>query len=304
MNRILWATLLSVVVGAGVAAALAQEAEDDFHRGISLYEQGKLAEAKAAFEAVLQETPEDAVVLTWCGTAALQLGAMPDAIDYLKQALAQDSKSAVAHNNLGNAYAATGQLPQAEEAYRAAIVISPDYFDAHYNLANLKARQDDYDTAYNEYSRALKIRDDADAHINFGHALQQCGETAKAIREYEAAREIAPENVAVLTSLGSLYLRSQHDEAAADAYAEALKLEPDLAEAHLGAGTALHNLGKYPAAAEHLQKAADAAQDDFVAFYNLGLALAAQSKYAEAEAAYRSALAVQPLDANCQTNLG
>ena len=69
---LVWFCCLLVLAGS-VAVAAQPAGQDDFHRGISLYEQGQLTEAKVAFQAALQVTPEDPVVLTWCGTIALQL---------------------------------------------------------------------------------------------------------------------------------------------------------------------------------------------------------------------------------------
>jgi len=110
MNRSAAVVLFSLMLV--VSISLNALAQDDFHRGISLYEEGKLAEAKAAFESALQATPEDSVVLTWCGTVALELDQIPAATEYLEQAVAQDAESQVAHNNLGNAYAAAGRLEE------------------------------------------------------------------------------------------------------------------------------------------------------------------------------------------------
>jgi Flp pilus assembly protein TadD len=51
----------------------------------------------------------------------------------------------------------------------------------------------DVDRAIAQYEKALTLRpEDPNAHYNLGVALQEKGETERAAREYEKAREFEP----------------------------------------------------------------------------------------------------------------
>lgn len=100
----------------------------------------------------------------------------------------------------------------------------------------------------------------AEAHINWGNALQTLGRTQAAVAHYQ----------------------------------EALKIEPDFAEAHYNWGYALNALGRTQEAVMHYQEALRIKPDYVDAHVNLGNALAAQGRLSEAAAHYQHALRLKP----------
>lgn len=90
---------------------------------------------------------------------------------------------------------------------------------------------------------------------------------------------------------------------AKDAYARALRADPEHADAHVNLGRILHEEGAPAAAEPHYRAALEARPDHETAAYNLGVALEDLGRVDEAVAAYRRALALDPDNADAHFNL-
>jgi Flp pilus assembly protein TadD len=103
-----------------------------------------------------------------------------------------------------------------------------------------------------------------------------------------------------------LGLREQGKSAAVvgAAHRKAIQLKPDLAEAHDELGTALSAQGKLAEAEAAHRKAIQLKPSLAVAHNSLGICLACQGKLADAEAAFRKAVQLRPDSAKAQANLG
>ena len=100
-----------------------------------------------------------------------------------------------------------------------------------------------------------------------------------------------------------LWQRGAREDAVA-AYASAVALDPDNADARNNLGNALVELGRSEAAIPHLAEALALRPDHAPAHYNLGNALVAAGRGAEAEERFRSALRLDPRHAGALNNLG
>lgn len=93
--------------------------------------------------------------------------------------------------------------------------------------------------------------DNVYAHYNLGLLAQDAGKDALAIKQYDAALKTDPKFTSALYNKG-IVLETSDLEAAVEAYRRALKIEPDLAAAHMRLGFALLHLGKTDEAEDHL----------------------------------------------------
>ncbi len=91
--------------------------------------------------------------------------------------------------------------------------------------------------------------------------------------------------------------------AAKEAYARALALVPEHADAHLNLGRLLHEDGDARAAARHYQQALILRPDDAIALYNLGVAFHDLGQPQAAVEAYEQALIADPDCADAHFNL-
>jgi tetratricopeptide (TPR) repeat protein len=130
-------------------------------RGLALYDQGRFAEAAAAFEESLSRA-EDAGTRTNLANALRRLGRSDEAFDEYLRALQRDPRVAQAWYGLGNLLRDDRRdLHSAVDAWRRAIEADPRY---------------------------------AEAHANLGAALLDLGDAAGAAAELEAALSLAPES--------------------------------------------------------------------------------------------------------------
>ena len=120
-----------------------------------------------------------------------------------------------------------------------------------------------------------------------------------------------PGQARALLEKGKQLYREDNDAAAAEAFQQAIQLDPDLAEAHFRLGLSYEALDKadeaeseYKKAVESYREYLDEHPDDFEAHYNLGQAYANLHRYSEAIREYRQAIRFRDGDADIYFDLG
>ncbi len=115
----------------------------------------------------------------------------------------------------------------------------------------------------------------------------------------------------VLLEQGKEFYRTDQDDKAADAFEQAIKLDPNLAEAHFRLGLAYEALGKeheaeesYKKAIEKHKKYLEKNKDDAEGHYDLGQTYAGLHLYSEAVKEYRQAIHLKDDDADMYYDLG
>ena len=219
-------------------------------------------------------------------------GESEGAIEHYHQAAEIDPGSTDIINNLGNIFLQQGKLEEAIGQYQRAVKINPTDDYAHYNLGKILAKRGEYERATEHLRRVVEINPaDGEAHYDLGRVLTERGEWDKAIEHYWRAVEINPADGNWQYELGvSLAQRGQHGEAivhlrkvlglrplrhpdkahfflatalakeghleeAVNHYQQALRIEPEFAEAHEGLGRALNQSGKREEAIQHYEQA-------------------------------------------------
>ena len=134
--------------------------------------------------------------------------------------------------------------------------------------------------------------------------------TSAAVEGGHTAEQDQTQARALLEEGKELY-RTDQDEKAVEAFAEASKLDPDLAEAHFRLGLAFDAIGKeqeaeaaYKKAIEVYKKHLDDESKDAEAHYNMGQAYAGLHLYTEAVKQYRQATKLKDDDADMFYDLG
>lgn len=105
-------------------------------------------------------------------------------------------------------------------------------------------------------------------------------------------------------NLGATLAEAGSASQAIECYERALRIDPDLGEAHNNLGVLLSIQGKLPEAADHLEAASRLTPGSAKARNNLGVALARMGRFGEAEMQYRASLASEPGSAETRNNLG
>lgn len=109
--------------------------------GIALADAGRVREAVAVFEAILQKSPNNAVALQNMGIALLKTGDAAGALDRFHRALEINEKLPRALNAMGVAQARLKDPDGAIASWRRAAELDPKQFDALLNLGVLAAQR-------------------------------------------------------------------------------------------------------------------------------------------------------------------
>ena len=191
-----------------------------------LLRDGRPVEAEKAFKDCLKDDPKNPEVLDGLGVSMVMQGRYKDALVPLDKALAIAPSNGSYRNNRGVARMELGQYPGAEEDFAAAEASQnpDDRLSATINLGRLRQRQANYAAAQEQFSIAI-ARDPKSYAAFIGRAV---------------ARE----------SAGNL-------EGAAEDYLNAVKLDPQSAEANLRLGMVLVSLHKPDLGKRYLQRAVD-----------------------------------------------
>jgi tetratricopeptide (TPR) repeat protein len=107
-----------------------------FLRAVRLEEiPGRLTEAKAVYEMILELQPGHAAAAINLGTISYNEKDFLQAERRYRQATEADPEYALAFFDLGNVLDEQQRMQEAIEAYQRALALVPQYADAHYNLA-------------------------------------------------------------------------------------------------------------------------------------------------------------------------
>jgi tetratricopeptide (TPR) repeat protein len=141
----------------------------------------------------------------------------------------------------------------------------------------------------------------------------EAGDATAAEEADPVPEQLTPEQIEArkIFEQGVELARKDEDQKASEAYLDALRLDPDFAEAHLRLAMSYDVLRKKDEAEAEYKKAAEAYQKfvrknhkDARAFYNMGLAYSRLRKPDEAVKAFRQAVKLDPENSDSQYEFG
>jgi len=272
--------------------------------GVAIAEQGRMAEAIAPMQKVVQLEPKDAEAHRNLATALKELGQIKSAEAHFRKSIALNSQDALAcmslgkilneqfnfieaeklcrkaimlsydfpeaHDQLGIALLGQKKLIDAESSFRAAILLKPDMADAHNNLGITLNEQIRYAEAESSYIQALKLNPVfTNAFMNLAKNFSDQEKYTQAEIAYRKALDIDPKHSLSLTGLGlALHLQRKEEEARA-VLEQALTLDPNLPEALNTLGNVHKELGNTQIALDYYRKAIDIKPEFTFVYSNL-----------------------------------
>src|SRR5215471_6801645 len=144
---------------------------------------------------------------------------------------------------------------------------------------------------------------DFEAHYNLAAMLQSKGNLEAAIREYEAAVLLRPDDAVANNGWGAALLAAGQPKSATPILSAAIHARPDYAEAHYNLGIALTQMGDMERAIEQFETVLKLQPNDANAEANLGASLAELGRYGEAASHLERALKIDPNQADAKDNL-
>ena len=140
------AVALALLLGAGTARA------DDYADVNQLLRQGKPADALAKADVYIAGKPRDPQMRFLRGVILNEQGRQADAIAAFTQLTQDFPELPEPYNNLAALYAAQSRFDQARDALETALKLNPNYATAHENLGDVYAR-----LAGQSYTRAQQL---------------------------------------------------------------------------------------------------------------------------------------------------
>ncbi|MCE9557014.1 MAG: tetratricopeptide repeat protein [Planctomycetes bacterium] len=152
----------------------------------------------------------------------------------------------------------------------------------------------------------LALAEDKKNHIaqyNWGNALLGLDHKEEALVHYREAVRINPDYAEAHNNWGTTLLALGRIDEALAHFQEAVRINPDYAKAHLNLATALARLGRMDEALPHCQKAVQINPNSADAHLNLGTALGNMGQLQGAAEHFRQALRLQPDLTSARDNL-
>ncbi|MEH2289745.1 tetratricopeptide repeat protein [Nostoc sp.] len=239
-----------------------EEAIASYQKLLELNPSVRLLEAEKLYSQVLEKQPDNPEALYGLGMLAQQMGQLQTAEQWLSAASQVQPDSVKTWFSLGNLYLVQEQFPEAEKAYRQALVLLPNSLPIYNNLGYTLQQQGLFEEAVNYYQKALRLKPDfIEAEANLGNALHAQGKLSSNQQIYYAQLN---------NQLGVARKKAFDLKNAVTCYKQAIALQPNFLEAH----------------------------------YNLALALQEQGKLKEAIASYQKLLELNPKHGEAHLNLG
>jgi len=154
-------------------------------------------------------------------------GRFQDAVREARTALDLDPLSANAYRTLANAHAHAGQLDDAEETFRQAISLRPDFWLAYSDLGVFYVNHNRFEDAVPPFEKVVELTPDNDTgYRNLAAVNQMLGRYDDAEKLLDRAVEINP-SAETLSNLGTLYFSQQRFPEAVRSYERAVTLSPE-----------------------------------------------------------------------------
>jgi len=144
----------------------------------------------------------------------------------------------------------------------------------------------------------------AEYHSRLGTMLVERGQVNEAIGQFQEALRFDPDDADAHNNLGSLLGKKGRTDEAIGQFQEAVRLEPDHPLAHYNLGNVLLMKGQMDEAIRQFQAAIRLRPDHAEAHYNLGTALGSKGQTDEAIILYLEATRLNPGNADAHYNLG
>jgi len=259
--------------------------------------ENRLDRAEPLLERAREIDPTSAPVLIGLGKVASGRRDHAAAVEYFEEALRLAPAATEIHYPLGLAYRGLGDQAKAERHMRlrgtgrapiddplmATLETLVTGWRVHQNRGTMYFQEGSYDTALEEFRRAVELApDEPIARNNLGSALTALGDFEGAEREYRAALDIDPADSMAHFNLGTLRAQASRDTEAVDHYRAALESNPDYLKARFNLANALCRVGEFEDAAAQYARVVERDERNGSARLGEVLALVRVRRYAEA----------------------
>lgn len=208
-------------------------------------------------------------------------GAMPGTMSEKEKSLRADverePRSFDANHHLGKALIDDGKAREAIPFLERAQELKPGDYENSYDLAVANENAGNYERARDQAQALLARSDKAELHHLLADSQEKLGNSLEAVREYQRAAELDPQE-AYLFDWGSELLLHHAPEPAMEVFRQGNRLFPASIRMLIGQGASSFARGSYDEAERSVCAASDLNPNDSIPYLFLGKMLGAESK--------------------------
>jgi tetratricopeptide (TPR) repeat protein len=310
-----------------------------FNIGLTLDEMGRFEEAIEAYRQSLKIEEDDPQAMLHLGIDLRRVGKLDQALRVLERIEQIDNTFEPAYCERVLTYAEMGDHEKAEEMFYLARLYKEHCSDCYDHIGRSLAMRGLYDKAIYCWQKALDSGDAAPhVHVRIAEALWQKGELEHARQHFLIGLRQDPGDIDTLLELGRLLIEmgrldeagekirraiemapeepaahfchgewlvghGEHDEQAAGAFAQTLRLDPTFPAAHLRLAEIHHRRGERDEAREHLRQEIQLGPQDVRTLLELANLLIECDQTTEAMACLKRATKLAPTNVRAWQDL-
>ena len=196
---------------------------------LMMHQSGKLDLAETYYKRLLNDFPENTVLLTNFGTLKFQKKEFDDGVRLIEKSLKIDSDQPNALNNLGVIFLGLNRPDEALIRFDSAINFQENYLEAYSNRGNALKDLNRLEEAISSYDLAISINSSyAKAHSNRGNVLKDLNRLNEAVASYDIAINLMPDYANAHSNRGDALKELNQIEQAIKCYVRAIDLNPGI----------------------------------------------------------------------------
>lgn len=255
--------------------------------GLALFKGGELKEAIQVFQSLLKteppSSPESQRLTALIGIAEYGIGDYAAAVPYLKTAAANDPQNLQFRLFLAHSCLSTRQFQCVLDTYHEILTLNAESAEADMLAGEAEDEMRNHAAAIEQFRAAVKADPgEPNVHFGLGYLLWTQNQFEEAAREFEAELANVPANAQALAFLADSYMQLNRSDQALPLIQKALKIDPNLARAHLDLGILYADAGHREEAIREFKTAAHLSPDDPAPHWRLARLYQSMGNKAEA----------------------